>query len=152
MNLNKETRICAWCARPFATYAILPPDTFNTCTPDCRRALMRARKRIARGLPGVPLPKPIHAHVPAPLTQNALDRKRYASATVLAQAVKSGRITRPDHCTRCHKPCKPHGHHTDYMLQTEVAWLCAKCHAQEHRHNRNAPRMPLECPRTRVTP
>lgn len=44
------------------------------------------------------------------------------------RALKSGRLTRPDHCENCGAPCKPHAHHDDYSKPLDVRWLCAKCH------------------------
>ena len=48
-------------------------------------------------------------------------------------AVKSGRITRPESCSKCDTACKPEGHHDDYNKPFEVAWLCEDCHTAIHR-------------------
>jgi hypothetical protein len=48
------------------------------------------------------------------------------------RAVKSGKLIRPDHCTKCLIPCIPQAHHDDYNKPLDVLWLCPICHAQRH--------------------
>jgi hypothetical protein len=48
-------------------------------------------------------------------------------------ALRVGKLTRPDRCERCKKPCKPQAHHADYSKKLEVEWLCKTCHGKEHR-------------------
>ena len=56
------------------------------------------------------------------------------SAHVLVRvAVKSGELTKPSHCERCHKEKKLQGHHDDYSKPLEVEWLCQSCHSQHHK-------------------
>ena len=50
----------------------------------------------------------------------------------LNRAIRSGKITRPDHCEGCNKQCKPDGHHNDYDEPLEVNWLCKTCHGEVH--------------------
>ncbi len=45
-------------------------------------------------------------------------------------ALKSGRLVRPDVCSRCFTPCKPHAHHADYSKRFDVEWLCPLCHSK----------------------
>ncbi len=49
--------------------------------------------------------------------------------SVLNNAVKTGKLIRPDNCESCFKECKPEGHHEDYSKPFDVEWLCKKCHA-----------------------
>jgi hypothetical protein len=49
-----------------------------------------------------------------------------------SEAVKAGRIVRPEACSACLKPCKPHGHHDDYSKPYDVRWLCQQCHNAHH--------------------
>ena len=60
------------------------------------------------------------------------DDKDRARRTAM-QAVKSGRLIRPDHCGACGKTCKPDAHHTDYSQALAVRWLCRQCHGIAHR-------------------
>lgn len=43
-------------------------------------------------------------------------------------ATRYGLITRPDHCERCYKECKPNAHHFSYLQVLDVQWLCRDCH------------------------
>ena len=65
--------------------------------------------------------------------------KRRAKQSV-KYALRSGRLVRPDTCSRCGTPCKPHGHHDDYSKRLEVEWLCAVCHpiADKERREKEA--------------
>lgn len=47
-------------------------------------------------------------------------------------AVKVGRLVRPDSCQRCGKAARVQAHHHDYSLPLEVEWVCSDCHALEH--------------------
>lgn len=51
----------------------------------------------------------------------------------LQQAVRSGKIVRPDACSSCGVTGSAiHGHHEDYEFPLEVIWLCFKCHNAVH--------------------
>lgn len=52
---------------------------------------------------------------------------------LLNDAVRSGAMTRPFVCSDCSQPRRVHGHHHDYSKPLHVRWLCARCHAKEHR-------------------
>ena len=47
----------------------------------------------------------------------------------VAQAVKTGRLVRPDSCSECGQLAKVPGHHEDYWRLLVVQWLCPTCHA-----------------------
>ena len=51
----------------------------------------------------------------------------------LRNAVKAGRITKPDHCEECGQIGRLHGHHEDYARPLEVVWLCPECHRNKHK-------------------
>ncbi len=46
--------------------------------------------------------------------------------------ISKGLIERPSTCEICDKPCKPDGHHPDYLKPYEVYWLCKDCHRFVH--------------------
>ena len=48
-------------------------------------------------------------------------------------ALRDGKIFRPDRCEKCDVSCTPHGHHEDYSKPLEVVWLCPDCHGARHR-------------------
>ena len=60
-----------------------------------------------------------------PTRAKASDRVNYA--------VKTGKLLRPDNCSKCGVACVPHGHHADYSKPLDVVWFCPKCHTDVHR-------------------
>lgn len=53
----------------------------------------------------------------------------------LSNAIRDGRVYRPDHCAHCGKHCTPDGHHHSYEepYWLDVLWLCKPCHGLEHK-------------------
>jgi len=65
--------------------------------------------------------------------QSANPEKR-AAHIILGNAVRDGRVEKPDTCERCgKKPKRLEGHHEDYAKPLEVTWFCRSCHAKHHR-------------------
>lgn len=60
----------------------------------------------------------------SPLKARARARVQYA--------LKTGRLTRPDTCSRCSSAGPIHAHHADHSKPLDVAWLCRSCHWSEH--------------------
>lgn len=61
--------------------------------------------------------------------------KRLAS-TIVGNAVRDGKISKPDTCENCgSKPKFLHGHHDDYAFPLVVRWLCPGCHRKWHKEN-----------------
>jgi len=56
----------------------------------------------------------------------------------VAMAISSGKLVRPDVCSRCGKAGRIEGHHEDYSKPLEVVWLCARCHKARHTEIRKA--------------
>lgn len=57
--------------------------------------------------------------------------EKFAARRKLNRAIQIGEIQRQP-CKECGTP-KAQGHHHDYSKPFDVEWLCAKCHAKEHR-------------------
>lgn len=53
----------------------------------------------------------------------------------LQEAVKHGRVVRPDYCEQCGSDQPQAHHHRGYAPEFwfDVQWLCASCHTKEHR-------------------
>jgi hypothetical protein len=63
-------------------------------------------------------------------------------------AIRNGKIIRPNQCEKCKKSCKPHGHHEDYSKPYEVLWVCEKCHVYiHHQHKMYRERLNEEDPK-----
>lgn len=71
-------------------------------------------------------------------------RRTYAANTTakgkarksVHNAVRAGRMVKPDHCQRCgahEPPHRIHAHHHDYTKPRDVEWICSVCHGMEHR-------------------
>jgi hypothetical protein len=59
---------------------------------------------------------------------------RYAARMALGNAVRDGRVLKPDACERCTRTgFVLHGHHEDYSKPLDVNWLCVDCHGARHR-------------------
>ena len=58
--------------------------------------------------------------------------ERYYANSAVNNAVRDGRLIRPNECSCCGEKCKPHGHHNDYSKPLDVIWYCNKCHNQYH--------------------
>lgn len=57
---------------------------------------------------------------------------KYGATTMVGNAVRDGRLKRPDDCEVCGGADRIHGHHDDYSRPLDVRWLCAACHQEWH--------------------
>ena len=51
---------------------------------------------------------------------------------MLGDAVRFGKLGRPDACEWCDRPCKPEAHHEDHRKPFDVVWICVECHRAHH--------------------
>lgn len=59
---------------------------------------------------------------------------RHNARQVVFYALKSGVLTKPDHCENCGKEgCAIQAHHITYDDPLKVSWLCIPCHRQADR-------------------
>ena len=84
-------------------------------TPAGRHACGRARKRW--------------------LESNAIKR---AAQIQVCNAVRGGRLKKPEQCGECGKGGRIHGHHDDYAFPLSVRWLCPGCHNRWHKEHGEA--------------
>jgi hypothetical protein len=59
--------------------------------------------------------------------------EQYKAQTYLNNALRDGRIERPDYCSECGKEKRVVGHQTDYLKPLDVIWMCQSCHKKWHR-------------------
>lgn len=57
--------------------------------------------------------------------------KRRARGRVY-NALKAGKLSKPNECERCDIVAKLYSHHEDYTKPLEVEWLCGECHHGGH--------------------
>lgn len=77
--------------------------------------------------------------------------KRQAARLTLNKAVKSGKVSKPDHCENCEETRSLHGHHADYSKPLEVDWLCHDCHVTIHKIIDENSKRPLDPASSRLT-
>jgi len=58
--------------------------------------------------------------------------KKYKAHIAVGNALREGKLHRPDRCSHCKVECKPEGHHEDYQKPLDVVWLCSECHRNLH--------------------
>jgi hypothetical protein len=54
------------------------------------------------------------------------ERRRARHA--VSNALRDGRLIRPNRCSECSSICIPESHHKNYAKPLEVIWLCRSCH------------------------
>ena len=59
--------------------------------------------------------------------------EKRAAHVILGNAVRGGRVLKPDTCSECGSGGRIEGHHHDYALPLDVTWLCRQCHVDEHK-------------------
>ena len=81
-------------------------------------------------------PNGIKAGNKAKLAYTERNMIKKAASGVVCNAVRDGRLLKPDECSNCgNKPKRLHGHHDDYAYPMTVRWLCAGCHTVWHKKN-----------------
>ena len=61
-------------------------------------------------------------------------RKHYKASEKVKDAIKAGKLVRPETCSICNEKGRIEGHHADYDKPLEVIWVCKKCHTMIHKN------------------
>ncbi len=56
---------------------------------------------------------------------------KVAARKRVSGAIRSGKLKRPDRCSRCGGTERIQAHHPDHAKPLDVVWLCSVCHGQE---------------------
>jgi len=54
--------------------------------------------------------------------------EKYKARTAVNNAVRDGRLLKPESCSVCGRVTRITGHHEDYSAMLDVIWLCDLCH------------------------
>ncbi len=58
--------------------------------------------------------------------------EKHKAHNAVNNAVRDGRLLKPDCCSVCSASGRIEGHHHDYSKPLDVEWLCAACHKSRH--------------------
>lgn len=61
---------------------------------------------------------------------------RKAAHILTGNAIRDGRLVKPEAYESCGSTVKIEGHHDDYTKPLDVRWLCECCHKRWHRNNK----------------
>ena len=80
-----------------------------------------------RSRSNLPHRKELRARVGNEWRENHPDR--YAAGNAVSNALRDGKLTKPDICSSCGCDCdRIEGHHHDYAQPLNVTWVCKPCH------------------------
>lgn len=66
------------------------------------------------------------------------NREKRGAHIALGNAVRDGKVTKPQACQACGLSARLHGHHKDYTRPLDVIWLCTPCHVIQHHPREDA--------------
>jgi hypothetical protein len=73
--------------------------------------------------------------------------ERYKANSAVNNAVRDGKIVKPEGCWFCGSQMGVVGHHSSYDRPLDVTWLCSSCHSRVHREtNQYKQAIHLDCP------
>lgn len=58
--------------------------------------------------------------------------EKHRAQNAVNNAVRDGRLSKPDRCSLCGSQTKVNGHHPDYSKPLDVVWVCTQCHYDLH--------------------
>jgi hypothetical protein len=64
--------------------------------------------------------------------RKATEPEKFMARNAVNNALRAGKIDKPETCFMCERPGKLQAHHHDYTHPLDVVWLCSKCHGKLH--------------------
>lgn len=61
------------------------------------------------------------------------NRAKNRTRGITQNAIRSGKLVKPDNCEHCGESVRLYAHHHDYTKPLEVEFLCSRCHGAVHR-------------------
>lgn len=122
--------VCEWCGAAFQTERRkLREGRGRLCSVRCAQAKATTFRRDQSGEKNPAWKGGVSRnHYRYTLRFRQRHPEKYRAQYQLDRAIRAGRLARPDACSKCGAPCKPHGHHDDYAKPLQVRWLCRACH------------------------
>ncbi len=71
--------------------------------------------------------------------------EKWAAHLKVNNAIRSGKLARQSHCSKCGSPYNVQAHHEDYSKPLDVVWLCSRCHMARHREINAERRAAMKC-------
>lgn len=62
--------------------------------------------------------------------------KKYKAHSIVNEALKTGKLKKPNKCSNCNQEKNVQAHHEDYNKPLEIIWLCVSCHSQLHKQKK----------------
>ena len=84
------------------------------------------------------LPRRVKANTARNKVRRRENPQQYKAQGAVSNAVRDGRLEKPEKCQSCGARTRLCGHHADYSQPLQVAWLCYVCHKSEHKPERMA--------------
>lgn len=60
------------------------------------------------------------------------NKEKYIAHNKVNNAIRDGKLFKPEKCSICKKKKRIIGHHEDYSKPLDVIWMCQGCHKQHH--------------------
>lgn len=73
----------------------------------------------------------------------ARNPEKRAAHIAVGNALRDGRLFKPNRCENCNSSDHIQAHHDDYSQPLVVRWLCRDCHTSLHQQERSLPRLGL---------
>jgi hypothetical protein len=121
----------------FYRHPDMPDGTVNKCK-DCQK--IEAKERYRRKREEIlrydrkrsQTKRTRLVHLKSQRKRNTRWPDKYKARNKLNNALRDGKIQKPERCDVCRRKRKIEAHHNDYSKPLEVIWMCFECHRKHH--------------------
>lgn len=120
----------------FYTHPRMADGVLNSCK-ECHKASMRAvyaakrHEKLAYDRVRNRKPHRRACRANALVRHRAEHPERARARNAVSNAIRDGRLVRPDSCPLCGSAVPVQAHHHDYARPLDVEWVCFKCHREK---------------------